>query len=103
MGGIRKEDKEGRRKGGREEGKADKECREEGNYLCSSLTSCPKALPSEAAGVTPSMKPKTPLLPLALFSGSKIMLFADWTLLQSSGCQNTAHKTQFHTKMKPIK
>lgn len=26
------------------------------------------------------------------------MLFADWTLLRSSGYQNTAHKIQFHTK-----
>lgn len=31
------------------------------------------------------------------------MLFADWTQFRSSGCQNAAHKTQFHTKMKPIK
>lgn len=32
-----------------------------------------------------------------------MMLFADGALLQSSGYQNAARKTQFHTEMKPIK
>lgn len=64
-----------------------------------SLTSCPKASLSEAPGVASSTKPKPPVFPhLSFFLRVKMMLFADWTLLRSSGCQNTAHKTQFHTK-----
>lgn len=62
-------------------------------------TSCPKASPSEAAGIASAMKPKIRRLPPCSFlrvKKKKKKLFADWTLLRSSGCQNTAHKTQFH-------